>query len=149
MYNRIFTWVLNTRAILKLRVRLVPFNILKLLLTTPRGSAAFVDRLFNMYIMFVFLMLPSGDLHACFKKWSLRPYCGLGRGQSRRYNHPNIYHDPAIGYSIQYLVNVADGVGQWLQIHFTHTTRFGTCVRSITMEMSTDVKSKCVQKIKQ
>ena len=32
------------------------------------------------------------------------------------------------------------GWGQWLQMHLTHTTRDGTCVRLITMEMSTVVK---------
>ena len=32
------------------------------------------------------------------------------------------------------------GWGQWLQMHFTLTTRVGICVRYITMEMSTDVK---------
>ena len=42
-------------------------------------------------------------------------------------------------------VSTARGVGggggvQWLQMHFTHTTRVGICVRHITMEMSTGVK---------
>ena len=32
------------------------------------------------------------------------------------------------------------GGGQWLQMHFTLTTRVGICVRYITMEMSTKVK---------
>ena len=32
------------------------------------------------------------------------------------------------------------GGGQWLQMHFTLTTRVGIRVRYITMEMSTDVK---------
>ena len=32
------------------------------------------------------------------------------------------------------------GCGQWLQMHFTLTTRVGIYVRYITMEMSTDVK---------
>ena len=32
------------------------------------------------------------------------------------------------------------GGGQWLQMHFTHTTRVGICVRYTTMEMSTGVK---------
>ena len=35
---------------------------------------------------------------------------------------------------------VGGGGGQWLQMHFTLTTRVGMCVRYITMEMSTDVK---------
>ena len=63
---------------------------------------------------------------------------GLGGG-SRRYNHSNICHDPAIGYSIT-CVERSWRVGQWLQVHFTLTTRVGICVRKITMEMSTGVK---------
>ena len=35
---------------------------------------------------------------------------------------------------------LAGAVGQWLQMHFTLTTRVGTCVRLITMEMSTYLK---------
>ena len=37
-------------------------------------------------------------------------------------------------------VCVWGGGGQWLQMHFTLTTRVGICVRYITMDMSTDVK---------
>ena len=48
---------------------------------------------------------------------------------------------PAIGYSISYVCLCWwVGVGQWLQMHFTLTTRVGTCVRLITMEMSIHVK---------
>ena len=63
-------------------------------------------------------------------------------GGSRRYNHSNIYHDPAIGYSIlcRPPAVLAGGGGQWLQMHFTLKTRVGICVRYITIEMSTDVK---------
>ena len=32
------------------------------------------------------------------------------------------------------------GGGQWLQMHFTLSTRVSICVRYITMDMSTDVK---------
>ena len=49
-------------------------------------------------------------------------------GESRRYNHSNIYHDPAIGYIIT-CVDRCWRVGQWLQMHFTLTTRVGICVR--------------------
>ena len=52
---------------------------------------------------------------------------GGGGGGSRFYNHSNIYHDPAIGYSIT-CVDRCWRVGQWLQMHFTLTTRVG-CVR--------------------
>ena len=45
-----------------------------------------------------------------------------------RYNHSNIYHDPAIGYSIT-CVDRCWRVGQWLQMHFTLTARVGICVR--------------------
>ena len=71
--------------------------------------------------MFVFLMLSSpGDINVNYQAFI--PYCGgvracvhvcmracvcvcvcvcvVGRGQSRWCNHPNIYHDPAISYSI-------------------------------------------------
>ena len=54
--------------------------------------------------------------------------CG---GGSRRYNHSNIYHDPAIGFSIVCRPPgvLAGGGG-----------RVGICVHYITMEMSSDVK---------
>ena len=86
------------------------------------------------------------------KTWPLPRVCvcvlvvvvvGGGGGGSRCYNHSNIYHDPAIGYSIMCrppAVQVGGGGGQWLQMHFTLTTRVGIRVRYITMEMSTDVK---------
>ena len=66
MYNRNFTWV-ETRAKSELRMRVVPLNMLKLssisLLTHPRRyGAAFVDRIFNLYFMFIFVML-STDLN--------------------------------------------------------------------------------------
>ena len=70
------------------------------------------------------------------KTWSLprTVVCGGGGvcvcvgGGSRRYNHSNIYHDPAIGYIIT-CVDRCWRVGQWLQMHFTLTTRVGICVR--------------------
>ena len=49
---------------------------------------------------------------------------GGGGGGSRRYNHSNIYHDPAIGYSIT-CVDRCWWVGPWLQMQFTLTTRVG------------------------
>ena len=51
---------------------------------------------------------------------------GGGGGGSRQYNHTNINHDPAIGYSIR-CVDCPQcwRVGQWLQMHFTLTTRVG------------------------
>ena len=54
--------------------------------------------------------------------------CG---GGSRRYNHSNIYHDdPAIGYSITCVDRPRCWrMGEWLQMHFTLTTRIGICVR--------------------
>ena len=62
-------------------------------------------------------------------------------GGSRRYNHSKIYHDPAIGYSVTCVDRPRCWrVGQWLQMHFILTARVGVCVRSITMEMCTDVK---------
>ena len=53
--------------------------------------------------------------------------CG---GGSRRYDHSNIYHDdPAIGYSITCVDRPRCWrMGQWLQMHFTLTTRVGICV---------------------
>ena len=84
----------------------------------------------------------SSDINV--KTWPLSRSVGLvcagggGGGQSRRYYHPNFYHDPTIIYSISLVL--AGGVGQWLQMHFTLTTRVGTCVRLITMEMSADAK---------
>ena len=48
-------------------------------------------------------------------------------------------------HRLQYLVSVAvlaGAVGEWLQMHFTITTRVGTCVRLIAMELSTYVKLK-------
>ena len=70
MYNRIFTWV-ETRAISELRVRLVQLNILKLSSISFTG-AAFVDRLFNLYFMFAFLML-SSDINV--ESLTFTPYC--------------------------------------------------------------------------
>ena len=65
----------------------------------------------------------------------------MGGGGSRRYNHSKIYHDPAIGYSVTCVDRPRCWrVGQWLQMHFILTARVGVCVRSITMEMCTDVK---------
>ena len=66
MFKRIFTAV-ETRAKSELRMRLVPLNLLKLssifLLTQSRRyGAAFVDRIFNLCIMFIFVML-STDLN--------------------------------------------------------------------------------------
>ena len=53
--------------------------------------------------------------------------CVVGKGGSRRYNHSNIYHDdPAIGYSITCVDRPRCWrMGQWLQMHFTLTTRVG------------------------
>ena len=61
---------------------------------------------------------------------------GLG---ARRNNHSNIYHDPAIGYSIvcRPPAVLAEGGGGGSGFK---CTRVGICVRYITMEMSTDVK---------
>ena len=64
-----------------------------------------------------------------------------GGGGSRRYGHSKIYQDPAIGYSVASVDRPRYWrVRQWLQMHFTLTARAGVCVRSITMEMCTDVK---------
>ena len=67
----------------------------------------------------------------------------VGGGGSRLYNHSNIYHDIAFGYSITCVDRPRywrGGGGQWLQMHFILTTRVGICVRYIIMEMSKDVK---------
>ena len=51
---------------------------------------------------------------------------GGGGGGSRRYNHSNVYHDPAMGYSITCVDRPRCWrVGQKLQMHFTLTTRVG------------------------
>ena len=57
MHDRVFTLV-ETKAISELRGRLVPLTMLKLSSISFTG-AAFVDRPFNIYFMFVFLMLSS------------------------------------------------------------------------------------------
>ena len=74
----------------------------------------------------------------------------VGEG-SIRYNHLNIYHDPALSYSITCFDRPrcwrwGGGGGQWLQMHFTLSTRVGICRRYITMEMSTDVKNNVTKK---
>ena len=118
MYNRVFTWE-ETRAKSELRVRLVRLNMLKLssfFLPAQISSITFLN----------------------VKNLAFTPYCGVcvlvvvcvcgGGGGLIRYNHSNIYRDPAIGYSITF-VNRCWRVGQWLQMHFTHTTRVGICER--------------------
>ena len=62
---------------------------------------------------------------------------GGGGGGSRRYNHSNIYTRAVLAGGGG---GGGGGGGQWLQMHFTLTTRVGICVRYITMEMSTDVE---------
>ena len=114
MYNRGFTWV-ETRAKSELRVKLVPFNMLKLSSYSFTG-ADFVDRRFKC-------LKPGPYPVLCVCVW-------WGGGGSRRYNHSNIYHDPAIGYSITCVDRPRYWrVGQGLQMHFTLTTRVGICVR--------------------
>ena len=63
IYNRNFTWV-ETRAKSELRMRLVPLNMLKLssISFTDSSKAAFVDRIINLYFMFIFVMV-SSDLN--------------------------------------------------------------------------------------
>ena len=66
-----------------------------------QGGAAFVDRFLNLYFMFVFFLPSPRDINV--KSLAFTPYCAVvcgGGGQSSGYNHPNIYHDPAISYSI-------------------------------------------------
>ena len=65
MHDKVFTLV-ETRAISELRGRLVPLNMLELSSISFTG-AAFVDRPFNLYFMFVFLML-SSDIHVYSNK---------------------------------------------------------------------------------
>ena len=131
MYNRVFTWV-ETRAKSELRVRLVPLNALQFFFSLAQISSIVVLNVKNLaftpFSVCVLLVVVVG-----------------GGGGSRRYNHMNIYHDPAFGYSITCVDRPrcwrgGGGGGQWLQMHFTLTTRVGICVRYITMEMSTDVK---------
>ena len=52
-------------------------------------------------------------------------------GGSRRYNYSNIYYDdPDIGYSITCVDRPRCWrMGQWLQMHFTLTTRVGSCAK--------------------
>ena len=63
MYNIIFTWV-ETRAKSELRMRLVPLNMLKIssISFTDSSKADFVDRIINLYFMFIVVM-PSSDLN--------------------------------------------------------------------------------------
>ena len=93
MYNGVFTWV-ETRAKSELRVR----YMLKL-------SSSFLLAQISSIVVFLNV-----------KHLAFTPYCGVcvcvcvGEvGESRRYNHSNIYHDPAIGYSIV-RVSTARGV---------------------------------------
>ena len=59
------------------------------------------------------------------KTWPLpRTLCVLWGGGSSS----NIYHYPAIGYSIM-CVDRCWRMEQWLQMHFTPTRRVGICVR--------------------
>ena len=133
MYNRVFTWV-ETRAKSELRVRLVPLNMLIL------SSFSFYWSRFRRSSPWP---LPrTRCVCACVCVFAC--VCVGGAG-SRHYNHSNIYHDPAIDYSITCVDRprcwwLWGGGGQWFQMHFTLTTLAGLCVRYITMEMSTDVK---------
>ena len=117
--------LVETRAKSELRVRLVPLNMLKL------SSFSFYWRRFGRSSL------------EMLKTWPLprtRCVCVCVVGGGGGYNHSNIYHDPAIGYSITCVDRPRCwGGGQWLQLHFTLTTRVGLCVSLITMEMSTDV----------
>ena len=90
MYNRVLV-----------KVRLVPFSF---------TGVPFVDRLFNLYFMFVFLML-SSDMNVK-NTWPLPRTVGL----------------VAIGYSIT-CVYQCWRVWQLLQMYFTLTTHDGICVR--------------------
>ena len=77
--------------------------------------------------MFVFLhvILPS---YINVKNLAFTPYCGVGvfvgggggRGLSRRHNHSNIYHDPAIGYSISCRLVLAGGAVVTNAFHLVH-----------------------------
>ena len=94
MYNRVFTWV-ETRAKSELRVRLVPLHCnhveaLKFFFLLAQILSIVVLNVKN-------LAFTAYSVCACV--------CVLvvvvgGGGGARRYNHSNIYHDPAIGYSI-------------------------------------------------
>ena len=92
--------------------------------------------------MFLFLhVMLSSDINV--KNLAFTPYCGVEVcvwGGSRRYNHSNIYHDPAIGYSISCRLVLASGAVVANAFH-SYNARVGTCVHFITMEMSTDVKN--------
>ena len=67
---------------------------------------------------------------------------------SRRYNHSNIYHDdPAIGYSITCVDRPRCWrMGQWLQMHFTLTTRVGI-MRALNIDGNEHRRNKNVTKI--
>ena len=62
------------------------------------------------------------------KTWPLPRTAVVGCGGSRRYNHSNIYHDPAIGYSITCVDRVLAG-GAVVTNAFHSKTRVGICVR--------------------
>ena len=95
--------------------------------------------------MFLFLhVMLSSDINV--KNLAFTPYCGVevyvcvGGGGSRRYNHSNIYHDLAIGYSISCRLVLAGGAVVANAFH-SYNARVGTCLHFITMEMSTVVKN--------
>ena len=100
-------------------MRLVPLNMLKLssfFLPAQISSIVFLGLLPRTVVC---VCVGGGGGGVCVCVWG---------GGSRRNNHSNIYHDPAIGYGIT-CVDRCWRVGQWLQMHFTPTTRVGTCVR--------------------
>ena len=144
IYNRVLTWI-ETRAKSELRVRLVPLNMLKL------SKFSFYLRRFRRSSFWMLKTWPLPRTRCvcvrccccCWWWWWCVCVCGGGGGGSRRYDHSNIYHDPAFGYSITCVDRPRcwwGGGGQWLQMHFTLTARVGICKRYITMEMSKDVR---------
>ena len=118
MYNRVFIWP-KTRAKSELRVRLVPLDML-----------------------FVLLAQISSIVFLNAKNLAFTPNCGVcvvGGGGSRRYNHSNIYHDPAIGYSITCQPVLAGGAVVTNAFH-SHNACWYMRALNGTMEMSKDVK---------
>ena len=106
MYNRVFIWP-KTRAKSELRVRLVPLDML-----------------------FVLLAQISSIVFLNAKNLAFTPYCGVcvvgGGGQDV------ITIQTSTMTPLSATVSRVDRcwrVGQWLQMHFTLTTRVGICVR--------------------
>ena len=134
MYNRVFTWV-KTRAKSELRVRLVPLNMLKL------SSFSLLAQISSIVVLNVKNLTLNPVLCVCVCVCVSWWWWWWGDQDVITIRTSIMTPLSATGSRVSTAHGDGGGGGQWLQMHFTLSTRVGICVRYITMEMSTDVKN--------